>query len=393
MIEIQNNKLQRVINVLLLHSSFIENLGLFNGKMGISIAFFHLSRQTNNSLYENYAGELIDEIYEEINTTSPWNFEDGLAGIGWGIEYLVQNHFIEADTDEALFEIDNRLTPYVYSFPSKFGINDGLLGVGFYFLSRVKQKVKESPQLITNKQLLIHIIDELDKRTNDISLLIKEPTGNNQDDVSVEDKTLETDINPVFDITWNYPLSIIFLCKVFQLDLCNPLVCKMLERLLSPLNNEANWPTMKSNRLILALALTKMVKEYKMPVFEHLADNWPHDAFYVKFRGSIELVVAGLLNSISPEVIKSEITDDLFMKNGALGITWVYSQLYQFTGDIAYKNEAEYWTKVAYEYLNENDTFFITSDKDKKQPGTGLISGLAAFVIIDSLLTDSKIKV
>jgi hypothetical protein len=56
MIEIQNHKLQRVINALLLHSSFSENLGLFNGKMGISIAFFHLFRQTGNELYENYAG-------------------------------------------------------------------------------------------------------------------------------------------------------------------------------------------------------------------------------------------------------------------------------------------------------------------------------------------------
>jgi hypothetical protein len=94
----QDNQKQRIINLLLLHSSFMNDLGLLNGKMGISIAFFHLFRETGNVVYENYAGELIDEIYEEINVSSSWNFADGLAGIGYGIEYLVSNKFIDADT-------------------------------------------------------------------------------------------------------------------------------------------------------------------------------------------------------------------------------------------------------------------------------------------------------
>ena len=53
-----------------------------NGKMGIAIYFFHLSRETNNQIYEDYAGELVDEIYEEITSYTPVGFENGLAGIG-----------------------------------------------------------------------------------------------------------------------------------------------------------------------------------------------------------------------------------------------------------------------------------------------------------------------
>jgi glycosyltransferase involved in cell wall biosynthesis len=45
------NIVQRIINGLLLHSSFIDNLGLLNGKMGVSIFFYHLSRKTGNTIY------------------------------------------------------------------------------------------------------------------------------------------------------------------------------------------------------------------------------------------------------------------------------------------------------------------------------------------------------
>src|SRR5450759_41468 len=89
-----DRRLQRIANVLLLNASFIDNLGLLNGKMGIAIFFFHYSRYTGNKAFEDFAGELIDEIYEEISTLTPMNFEDGLTGIGWGIEYLIRHNFV-----------------------------------------------------------------------------------------------------------------------------------------------------------------------------------------------------------------------------------------------------------------------------------------------------------
>ena len=120
---------QRMINTLLLHSSFIDNLGLLNVKMGISIFFYHLARKTGNTIYEDYAGELIDEIYEDINLNAPLDFANGLAGIGWGIEYLVQNHFIEADADDVFGEIDKRLMPLIHSLPPSLGLCQGVIGL------------------------------------------------------------------------------------------------------------------------------------------------------------------------------------------------------------------------------------------------------------------------
>ena len=59
--------LKRIANHLIINSSFLDNLGLFHGKMGIVIFFYHYSRYTHNPLYEEFAGELLDEIFEEIH--------------------------------------------------------------------------------------------------------------------------------------------------------------------------------------------------------------------------------------------------------------------------------------------------------------------------------------
>ena len=79
---------ERIVNTLLLNASFIDNLGLMHGKMGICIFFYHLARKTENKIYEDYAGELPDEIFEVINQRKQisWYFENGLVDFGREIE-------------------------------------------------------------------------------------------------------------------------------------------------------------------------------------------------------------------------------------------------------------------------------------------------------------------
>lgn len=77
--------------------------------MGLALFFFHYARFTQNELYSDYAIELIEKIQNRIHEDTPTNYKDGLAGIGSTIEYLVQEGFIEADTDAILEDFDNRL--------------------------------------------------------------------------------------------------------------------------------------------------------------------------------------------------------------------------------------------------------------------------------------------
>lgn len=154
------DRLQRIANVLLINASFIDNIGLLNGKMGIAIFFFHYGRYSNNNVYTDYAGELIDEIYEEINTNTPTDFDNGLTGIAWGIEYLVENKFVDADTDVILADIDN----FVYSnmLNSSLLLNNEnvLFGYGLYFISRLRGHDNDIDKLMLNKKKQLTFLTE-----------------------------------------------------------------------------------------------------------------------------------------------------------------------------------------------------------------------------------------
>jgi len=159
------NRLQRIANVLLLNASFIDNLGLLNGKMGIAIFFYQYSRYTGSKIFGDYAGELIDEIYEEININTPVDFANGLTGIGWGIEYLVKSKFLEADTDEALSEIDNTVYRHRLQNPILLGNSNDMFGYGFYYLARIMGHEKGDDNLNTliKKYHLIFLTDECER--------------------------------------------------------------------------------------------------------------------------------------------------------------------------------------------------------------------------------------
>ena len=98
--------LEKIANHYLFYGSFYSDLGLYNGKMGMVIFFFHYARYTGNSLYEDFAGELLDDIYEDI--TDNISFSQ-LCEIGWGILYLLQQGFVEGNADEVLEIIDERI--------------------------------------------------------------------------------------------------------------------------------------------------------------------------------------------------------------------------------------------------------------------------------------------
>ena len=118
----------KILRTLILNGTLTKPAGLFYGKTGIAIFFFHQARQTGNKLFENYALELIEEVQGQISRVKyPLRYDDGLAGIGCGFEYLLQNGFLEAEdsdifldfvichlgTVQCYWEAKNRVESYV----------------------------------------------------------------------------------------------------------------------------------------------------------------------------------------------------------------------------------------------------------------------------------------
>lgn len=102
-------RLIRIVNQNILYGSFNPDPGLFNGRMGMVIFFFHYARNTGNEWYENFAGEILDDIYEDITDDMPLCLTNGLCGVGWGMLYLIQQGFVEGEVDDVLEMIDRKV--------------------------------------------------------------------------------------------------------------------------------------------------------------------------------------------------------------------------------------------------------------------------------------------
>ena len=129
--------LDEIVRNELILSCSSQNLSLCNGRMGLTLFFFHYYRYTKKQIYEDIAGELLDDIFEDINTALPINFQNGLCGIGWGIEYLIQNRFVES-TEDILESIDQKIMEKDIRRINDFSFETGIEGIAWYFLLRLQ---------------------------------------------------------------------------------------------------------------------------------------------------------------------------------------------------------------------------------------------------------------
>jgi lantibiotic modifying enzyme len=336
---------QRITNALLLNASFIDNLGLMHGKTGIAIYFFHLARETKNSIYEDYAGELIDEIYEEINIHTPCDFENGLAGIGWGIEYLVQNGFIDADTDEVLEEFDKRIIHEItFHTPEDIGLLKGLAGYIAYFSKRTKVGMSKNNDTITNQDALLKAINLLEQN------------------IIVKKYDLWTELDR-FDITWNFPMVLWILTELYESGICQINSKRIIQNIIKPLKIKNNYPRLQSNCLLLTLAIEKL-KHSKFEIFPHsFLDNLPQL----------------LLDNMERESTSNELVpNSAFLQKGTGGVAWIYKQLFLLTNNDFFQRESLYWNARSKEFAETDQGyagFHVT--KEDENMAFGLLNGLA----------------
>ena len=212
--------------------------GLMHGNMGLSIFFYHLSRQTNNPEYEKIADGLLDQVFANLSTSVSADFENGLAGIGWGIEYLVQNKFAVGNTDEILEDVDNRVFRVLNeeTIPS-FELGNGLTGFLFYLIIRLKNK--SNPSSLANRinrELLILTINKLDEI------------------VSAQFPSIVKEMN--FDLFWRFPVLVYGLLEAYRLDIYNVKIINMVRQWLPYI--EGYLPSLNINRLYMSLVLYRL---------------------------------------------------------------------------------------------------------------------------------------
>ena len=136
--------------------SNIDN-GLLSGITGISVFCYYYSRFSGYDKYEKKAVELLDLVFERINNGFVLHtYCSGIAGIGWAIEHLANEGFIEMENTNILEGFDNFLFNILKS-DIKHGNYDylhGAIGTALYFSNTGNKK---------KKSIISDFLEELDK--------------------------------------------------------------------------------------------------------------------------------------------------------------------------------------------------------------------------------------
>lgn len=171
------NFYKNILHWILLRLSMEKEVGLFHGKMGIVLFLSHYFKYNGDQVYEDIANELMEELCEEIHCESPIGFASGLSGIGWGIEYLLQNNFFEGDSLELCEEIDEKIIAIDPRTITDFSLDTGLEGLLHYILMHIKGNINQCSQYPFDKIYLERLYNTTsailknDKITNDLKIL------------------------------------------------------------------------------------------------------------------------------------------------------------------------------------------------------------------------------
>ena len=101
---------QKLLHHLILHSHDVPTaIGLFDGMTGIMLVLAHYARAHKMPVIEHVSDYLMEQVTNNVNTATTLNFDNGLAGIGWALEFLIQHKYMKGCGVELTKELDNRL--------------------------------------------------------------------------------------------------------------------------------------------------------------------------------------------------------------------------------------------------------------------------------------------
>ncbi|MFA6838848.1 MAG: hypothetical protein WCR12_08410 [Dysgonamonadaceae bacterium] len=103
----KSDTITKLIDYVLLNSCSVNSTGLYNGKAGISLTLFEVSRCLQSEYIEEQAFNLLQEAL--LSKNEDISFENGLSGIGFVLIYLLKNKFVDGCFEELFDENLNKI--------------------------------------------------------------------------------------------------------------------------------------------------------------------------------------------------------------------------------------------------------------------------------------------
>ncbi|MFO7825700.1 MAG: sulfotransferase [Cyclobacterium sp.] len=301
---LKTKNLKQILSILEKLNDFISKnepakneVGLLNGKIGLSIYFFMLGRSTRNSEILSIAEHILMDVYNTLgNFIIPTNFQNGLSGIAWGLCHLIKNDYVEGDPDEILIDVDHQIISYWNANKETLPVDLrlGLLGYLAYYTSRLE--ISQGHAKSVNQNIHTRVVSEIINRIGQL----------------VEEEKFQHREPELFTLYWDLPLLLILLAKAKQLQVNSNKIDRILDYL-TPIITSL-YPRLHSNRMYLLLGLESIFKELPLTALQDHADL--------------------LKESISLDTIIDEECKNLniLAQDGITGLAWISRKLSALTG-------------------------------------------------------------
>lgn len=127
---------QKILHHVILHSFDEKAKGLLVGRMGMVVALYLVGRESGKIACLNLADRILETIVEHLDKGQSFCFSSGLCGIGWGIDFLLHEHFIDGNPEE-ICENLNATIMQVNPEKLDYSLAYGLEGLLHYVLAHI----------------------------------------------------------------------------------------------------------------------------------------------------------------------------------------------------------------------------------------------------------------
>jgi len=313
-------------------------MGLFCGKTGLCIYFYHQASSTKEIKYKRFANKLLNSIFTQISSKSLINLEDGLIGISLGLNYLVEKRFQTGDINNILSELDDKIYKTAYfellnSYSSSTETKNSAFEVALYFCIRLQNSKLDKNNRFLFESIVIKAVNYIENTSNNSDIFF-EPLGYS--------------LNEYFPANYLYLLTL-----MHKLGFYNYKVNKIIDEIYPKLAR--TYPLLQSNRIQLAAVLEYLNAELH--------------------RKCIDDYIARLNQDIDyNQMITYEFRNkNLLLANGLCGMYLVQNTLF--------KNKKMPKSLMVDKIIHSELWDDIYKDEVKQNATTGLFTGLAGIIL------------
>lgn len=255
----------------------IDNSNIYSLSKGVmgAVLCCYLSNDENFDI--DWREQQLQRVIDNFWSVKSVNFESGLTGIGFGIQFLLEKGYIDGDPDDVLSEVDNCIFRK-YSLGS-IKQTHGYISILIYIYIRLKYGLKEE----INRCVFIEFVKDLINKIY-------------QDD----QKDLFNESLP-FSINFSLPCYLYITCLLYDIDIYRSRIVKIWNEIINKVITI--HPYLDSNKLYMCVVANEIYKRSLISKWKDYHNN--------------------LVNNISIDrIISSEFGDQqIFVKNGLAGFS------------------------------------------------------------------------